>query len=132
MAENKNENEISELLSKLREKTVAEASAEPSKKTEKKQKMTDDDVKKLLRKYFDDVEISGDSNEAEEENKEPINLFNLDTSDFISDSEAEPETAAEPEVEAEPEAEAEPETESEPEAELLCSFPRNHPRHGGQ
>ena len=41
MAENKNDKEISELLSKLREKTVAEASAEKSKKQEKSSGMTE-------------------------------------------------------------------------------------------
>ena len=55
MAEKKNDVEISELLDKLREKTVAEASSETVKKREKKQKMTDDDVKRLLRKYFDEI-----------------------------------------------------------------------------
>ena len=91
MAENKN-SEISELLDKLREKTVAEAAetAQKQKKQTKKQTMTDDDVKNLLRKYFDDIEPAKDGGETDTAKKnEPINLYDLDTSDFISDEEAE-------------------------------------------
>ncbi len=99
MAEERN-NEISELLDKLREKTVAEAVPE-RKKSSKKQNMTDDDVKTLLRKYFDDIEPpTGGEPASEEKTSEPINLFDLDTSDFVTE-EDEPEPIEETAEEAE-------------------------------
>ncbi len=85
MAESKNGKEIAELLDQLREKTVADA-AEKRKETEKKKKMTDEDVKNLLRKYFDDIDPpSGSEDTSSDGAKKPAaNIYDLDTSDFVS------------------------------------------------
>ena len=92
MAESKNGKEIAELLDQLREKTVADA-AEKRKETEKKKKMTDDDVKNLLRKYFDDIDPPSNAEKEDIKAKPAVNIYDLDTSDFVSgeDSEKAPE-----------------------------------------
>ncbi len=106
MAEDRN-NEISELLDKLREKTVAEAVPEKQKKSSKNQNMTDEDVKNLLRRYFDDIEPAEGEAASAEKNDEPINLYGLDTSDFVTADEAEPEPDTIEEDTNEPEVEIE-------------------------
>ena len=87
----KNDREISELLDKLREKTVAEApvSEKPTKKQDKKQ-MTDDNVRNLLRKYYDDVDppASGATVETDTVEKGSAeHIFGIDTSDFMTEEE---------------------------------------------
>ena len=92
--------EISELLEQLRGNVAEEGSKKPA-PDKKAKKMTDDDVKALLKKYY------GDKSELPEE-KEPS--FVIDTSDFVSD---EPEQSIEPEPEPEPEPESDPDAKPE-------------------
>lgn len=103
MAKDDMSRDISELLEQLRE-NVSENEQKKPKTTEKTKKMTDEDVKALLKKYY------GDSSEQPEE-KEPS--FVIDTSDFVVD-EPDPEPEPEPELEPEPEPEPKPESKPEP------------------
>lgn len=71
--------EIEELLNQLRDKTESDAQNTPE-VSKKSKKMTDDDVKALLRKYYSDPETLPE----EEPSK-----FEFDTSEFVSDTEKE-------------------------------------------
>lgn len=101
--------EIAELLDELREKTNAPASSKASMTASKKEKkMTDDDVKALLKKYYSDIDTVPQQSELS---------FELDTSDFSADEASKSEVETEPEVETEQELESELEVETEPEVE---------------
>lgn len=114
--------EIAELLGKLREET-AKSGAEEKQAVKKQKKLTDDDVKALLRKYYGDTD-------ALPEDKPPA--FEVDTTDFVepdpepeaapepvSEPGHEPEPGIQPEIKAEPQTEIPHETEPETEAETL-------------
>lgn len=96
----RDDTEIAELLCKLREET-AKSGTEDKKAVKKQKKLTDDDVKALLRKYYGDTDTLP-------EDKPPA--FEVDTTDF-AEPDPDPEDAAEP-VPA-PEPAPEPETKPE-------------------
>ena len=79
----RDDTEIAELLCKLREET-AKSGTEDKKAVKKQKKLTDDDVKALLRKYYGDTDTLP-------EDKPPA--FEVDTTDF-AEPDPDPEVAA--------------------------------------
>lgn len=105
----KDDIEISELLGRLREETAKNVE-EDKKPVKKQKKLTDDDVKALLRKYYGDTETLP-------EDKPPA--FEIDESDFAdADPGSEPEnesvTNTEPSDDPEPDSENEHDPKLEP------------------